>query len=451
MAWLAALLAVAAAEVVFVLEVCRHGSRAPTDPTVCPWDQDGRWGNGWGELSPVGMRMHFLLGSELRQRYVLSQSVFDPEFNSTQIYVRSTDLNRTITSAQSQLMGLFPPPNGPTVSDSMGDVAVPPISVQKEANIVNALQNRALPFQFSSFPVHVFPYMSDFVLLPNAACYNLLLYTYASAEVQQAITNISLSNPWLLEGLQAFIPIQTEYIASNLTNIVDSIYCSQAMGFPLPAFSPELLNNATNIFNQIFSVYYQDDLYIRYGASWFFWDLVEHFEAVMQGTEPTKFRLYSAHDTTLAAFLAGLQVYDNKQPPFASSLIFEVSETNGDFSVQVLYNDVPLIIGPCKSAQCPLQTFTDYLRLRAFASENVCLPPSSQPWNDTKKSSSDSIVPDSGSSDLKWEAWVTIALCAVTLLLFLAACILSRSESAARKFESSQSSIDERVINFPKP
>ena len=426
---LAVVLTVAAAEVVFVLEVCRHGSRAPSDPSVCPWDEDGRWDNLWGELSPVGMRMHFLLGSELRQRYVINQPLLAPEFNATEVYARSTNLNRTIMSAESQLMGLFPPPTGPMVSDSLAMVAVPPITVQNEVNIVDKLQNKALPSQFQPFPVHVFPYVDDYVLLANAACYNLLVYTYASAEVFEAITNIALSNIWLLEGLQEYIPIPTDDIARSLSNIIDSIYCSQAMGFSLPDFSPQLLANATIAYDRMFSVYYQDDLYIRYGSSWFFRDLAEHLEAVMQGTEPTKFRLYSAHDTTVAAFLAGLQVFHNKQPPFASTLIFEASETNGNFTIRVLYNDVPLIIGPCESVECPLQTFIDYLYMRSFVSEDVCLPASSQPWNNMTNGKTDSVVPSSGSSALKWEAWVTIVLCAIALLLWVGVCIFTRSQS----------------------
>lgn len=426
---LIALLTVAASEVVFVLEVCRHGSRAPSDPTVCPWDQDGRWDSMWGELSPVGMRMHFLLGSELRQRYVLNQPLLAPEYNATLVYVRSTNLNRTIMSAQSQLMGLFPPPTGPTVPESLADVAVPPITVQKEVNIVNGLQGKALPFQFQSTPVHVFPYLDDFVLLPNAACYNLLVYTYTSAEVKAAYANISMSNPWLLAGLQEYIPIPIEDIAGNLSTIIDSIYCSQAMGYHLPAFSPQLLENATIAFDQIFSIYFQDDLYIRYGSSWFFRDLAEHLEAVMQGTEPTKFRLYSAHDTTIGGFLAGLQVFRHKQPPFASTLIFEVSKTNGEFTIRILYNDVPLTIGPCQSVECPLQTFIDFLYMRSFVSEDVCLPASSKPWSNMTAGKTDSVVPSSGSSALKWEAWVSILLCAIALLLWVGVCIFARSQN----------------------
>ena len=447
----------AAAEVVFVTEVCRHGSRAPSNPELCPWDEDGRWDNSWGELTAVGMRMHFLLGSELRRRYVLNHPVIGPQYNSTQIYVRSTDYNRTIMSAQSQLMGLFPPPTGATVPENLANVAVPPINVQNEDYIVDELQGRALPAQFQSSPVHVVPLTEDWILFATYTCYNL------DEAIQNPIydeitTNITKSNPGFIEALQPFMNLPLNEIAENLADIIDSIDCNKAMNYPLPAFSPELLSNATLIGNELFSIYYSDDMLVRYFSAWFFRDLAGHLEAVMQGTEPTKFRLYSAHDGTLAAFLAALQTYDNKQPPFASTLIFEVSETNGDFTIRVLYNDVPLIIGPCQSVECPLQTFIDYLYMRSFASEDVCLPTSSQPWSNMTNGETGSIVPAGGSEELKWEAWVSIAFCVFIALAVTGACIVSknrRTEATFRQMDdlgSSSSSLPQaKAINLPNP
>lgn len=398
-------------------------------PTVCPWDQDGRWGSAWGELTSVGMRMHFLLGSELRQRYFLSANGFGADFNVTQAYSRSTDLNRTILSAQSQLMGLFPPSTGPMLADTLAETAVPPITVKKEVNIVNALQGRALPNQFQAFPVHVFPYLDDYVLLPNAACHNLFMYVYTSQEIQQEYDEISRSNPWLLEAWQEYIPLSTEEIAGNISYIADSIACNQAMSYKLPQFSTELLENTTDIFNRIISLYYQNDLYVRYFSSWFFRDLASHLEAVLSGSEPTKFRLYSAHDTTVAGILAGLLVFDQKQPPFASALLFEVSEVNGDFTIRVTYNDAELTIGPCLSPVCPLQTFIDFLYLRAFVSEEVCSPPANSTWSPYTEGHSDSIEPGKGSSALTWVAWIAVVLCALTVIGVVVSCVVGQTAS----------------------
>jgi len=52
---------------VALVEVCRHGSRAPTDYNA--YDA-GKWPWGRGELTPTGQRMHYLNGVEFRKRYV---------------------------------------------------------------------------------------------------------------------------------------------------------------------------------------------------------------------------------------------------------------------------------------------------------------------------------------------------------------------------------------------
>lgn len=57
--------------------------------------------------------MHYLIGSELRNNLIDETGFLDLEFNIQQIYVRSTPVNRTIMSAHSQLLGLYPPGSGP--------------------------------------------------------------------------------------------------------------------------------------------------------------------------------------------------------------------------------------------------------------------------------------------------------------------------------------------------
>ena len=114
-------------EVRFVFEMFRHGARGP-------WmglDKDskdifGEYWNGSGELSEVGMRQHYLLGHRNRLKYsnFISKS-YDPQ----EIYVVSTDYNRTIMSAYSQLQGLYAAGSGPLLTDSQSKIGVPPVTV----------------------------------------------------------------------------------------------------------------------------------------------------------------------------------------------------------------------------------------------------------------------------------------------------------------------------------
>jgi hypothetical protein len=68
-----------------------------------------------GELSPTGIRQHYYLGNQLRKEYIEDQKFLSEVYNHNEIYVLSTDVNRTIMSAYSQLAGLYPIPTGPNV------------------------------------------------------------------------------------------------------------------------------------------------------------------------------------------------------------------------------------------------------------------------------------------------------------------------------------------------
>nr|CAD7260517.1 unnamed protein product [Timema shepardi] len=87
--------------------IYRHGARAPVysypnDPYL---DQTVYWPRGYGQLTQLGEQMHFELGSFFRQRY---SSLLPLEYNVNDTYIRSTDVDRTLMSAQSNLAGLYP-------------------------------------------------------------------------------------------------------------------------------------------------------------------------------------------------------------------------------------------------------------------------------------------------------------------------------------------------------
>ena len=53
--------------------------------------------------------MHFYLGELVRKRFVVEYNLLSPNYTNDEIYVRSSDYDRTLMSVQSQLSGIFPP------------------------------------------------------------------------------------------------------------------------------------------------------------------------------------------------------------------------------------------------------------------------------------------------------------------------------------------------------
>jgi len=80
--------------------ITRHGARYGLHKDF--WHEPFPWLP--GELTNIGKRQHFLLGTEMQSRYMEALGITDP---AREVFVRSTDFNRTIDSGLANVMGLY--------------------------------------------------------------------------------------------------------------------------------------------------------------------------------------------------------------------------------------------------------------------------------------------------------------------------------------------------------
>uniref|UniRef100_A0A914DZ51 acid phosphatase n=1 Tax=Acrobeloides nanus TaxID=290746 RepID=A0A914DZ51_9BILA len=101
---------VAEDKLIFLQAVWRHGDRSPTDTFPTDPNQEATWHQDWGQLSALGMEQHVRLGQTLRQRYIVDNPGnlnLSPSYTNYEIYVRSSDVNRTLISAMSNMIGFY--------------------------------------------------------------------------------------------------------------------------------------------------------------------------------------------------------------------------------------------------------------------------------------------------------------------------------------------------------
>lgn len=347
---------VAQAALLSVIETCRHGARAPID--FYQWDQ-GYWNEGMGELTQEGMRQQFLNGAEFRSRYVNSTSNIPGTYNASELYVRSTDVNRTIMSAESQMMGLFP--TGPNIASNMQYKAVPPFGSVNFNTTIQGLGLNALPNAYQPVPIHVV-----------AAPFDNMLYGYSptscprmaqiSSEVQNSADyQFRVQNYTAYLGKQLYeifnTPVSYEYAGWY----GDVLICDSFHGYSWPdGITEEIFQQMIGIMNYSNSYFYQNGG-AQLASSQFFSQIISTFTGVINGTSTLKWSLYSAHDTTLIAFLYAMNQFNGNNPPFASTIVFELhSELNNKYAVQIKFNDVVLVLDGC-TEMCDFDTFVELM------------------------------------------------------------------------------------------
>ena len=130
----------------FVYELNRHGARAPTD------GNEG-FSVSAGMLTPQGMRQRFLLGRANMRRYSEEYSLLDPAGPVSQVATLATDVQRTMQSGYSELMGMFTPDPlyAPKLTEnqhsnlSQGGRGMPPLRVRNTSTLNSDLGLSALP------------------------------------------------------------------------------------------------------------------------------------------------------------------------------------------------------------------------------------------------------------------------------------------------------------------
>jgi hypothetical protein len=95
---------------VYVQEVFRHGHREPLYSSKLDGSNFIEDIQSPGELTNQGKSMHYILGQNLYNYYwgqLFDNTVYSKAYNQSKFYVKSTNVNRTIESVQSQLLGIF--------------------------------------------------------------------------------------------------------------------------------------------------------------------------------------------------------------------------------------------------------------------------------------------------------------------------------------------------------
>jgi len=313
-------------KLIFALDLIRHGDRTPIHSVPAATYQ---WPEGAGQLTTRGMAQEYQLGKKLRQYYIEKQHFLPEIYKSELMYVRSTDYDRTLMSAQAFLMGFYPAGNGPQ--------------------------------GYQPIPIHTQPVDNDAIIPKQLVCDSckedlFKKYVYPQKAWQQKQTQLM---PKFKQWGQA---IGSEiHELRQLAKLGDTFYIYQQHHIPLPKdlsqqdiaeiihegnwalahlFTPQSIGN--NMGQGLLSLVTQ---YLQEGAK--------------QQT-PLKYVLLFGHDSSIMTLFSAMSAPLEEPPPYASRVNFSLYEkSSGEHYVTVSYNDKSMAIPHCGKSECTLTTFSE--------------------------------------------------------------------------------------------
>ncbi|XP_029928930.1 lysosomal acid phosphatase [Myripristis murdjan] len=321
----------------FVTVLFRHGDRSPVRAYPNDPYKESSWPQGFGQLSQEGMRQHLELGQFLRKRY---QGFLNESYDRHEISVRSTDYDRTLMSAEANLAGLYPPEGR--------QVFTPNLSWQP-------------------IPVHTVPQSQERLLsFPLGDCPR---YKQLMSETEKTDEFISVTNKYkdIIDLVRNETGLNSTTVES-VWSVYDTLFCEARHNLTAPDWvTAEVMEKLRILkdfgFQVLFGVHKQQEK-SRLQGGLLLGEIVKNLSkmAAPDSKQRLKMMMLSAHDTTIAALQASLNVFSGRQPPYASCHIFELYRDNGSFSVSMFYrNDstvepYPLLLPNC-TLDCPLDDF----------------------------------------------------------------------------------------------
>eukprot|EP01104_Vermistella_antarctica_P014003 TRINITY_DN4334_c0_g1_i3.p1 TRINITY_DN4334_c0_g1~~TRINITY_DN4334_c0_g1_i3.p1 ORF type:complete len:504 (+),score=65.46 TRINITY_DN4334_c0_g1_i3:66-1577(+) len=321
-------------ELVMVVGLNRHGDRAPIYPL--PGYPESLWPEGYGELSPQGMEQADRLG-ELYSRYVIrtdrrsrqarreakrsadkpNLAILTSPWAHEEIYVRSTDVDRTLMTAQSILIGMY----GFTGPD-VGDHA--------------ALPNHAQPI-----PIHTVNGDEDSLLSGYHDCprYSVL---QSEAESSEAFKKVAKEHEDMFQTMNEAFGV-TNVTIDTFNHFQDPIICMHHHNMTLPdAITEDVYERIKELEDFRVSQFYNTgEIGLLAGGNMVL-KIRDYFAKAINGTTDLRFVLLSAHDSTVNSLRGALGVHIEENPPYTSHVLFELWKAkNGELKVRMMTAGLP--------------------------------------------------------------------------------------------------------------
>jgi len=364
------------AKLIQVLQITRHGARTPTAFEFKP----NQYPHILGELTSLGKIQQYHLGQEMRQRYVNKYKFISPDFDPSEVVVKSSGKPRVVESALSFINGLYPQTErkGMTIENSyLHDSLIDKILPHSERhNTIDdlSMKNISIDLEWAEKVLHVIPMEKDMFFHAdqgkNCPLVNSKLKALKTSEKIQNLERIFKQGvyPQIVDVINSELNIERLSIDSldiiTAKRVLDNHRCNTFHNVESPSFNQTTLKLLEELrHTHIYEILYKDHSVKSVAVSKLLEDFQNYIHKRLHHNEGPKYVVYSAHDHNIEALFSILLeeslLEDRKyfMVEFASTLTIELHSDNDSYYLKFLYNDEPLPVKWCESNHCSIQEF----------------------------------------------------------------------------------------------
>ena len=262
---------------------------------------------GMGSLTQKGSNQHIKNGEKFRSMYIDTAKFLPENWDSQSVYLRSGNELRLVESAQSVLVGLYPPKelnpheerqNVDLIDGNFDDMTPSITDVCRLGSIIEDINYDDAAYRnFTQYRVNVTDQLDDIFQVGGISLYGM-----------------------------------SDLIRSRGCHDFDYTYGG--------LLSPDLIEEILQLSLYDFIFYPNNTLANRYGMGSFLWEMFNYFDEFVAKQNNYKLVYFSGHDSSVFPLLNTLKLFDGLWPPLASNVLFEYwqNNTNGEYLVEIIYN-----------------------------------------------------------------------------------------------------------------
>ena len=317
------------------------------------------------ELSAVGLRQHYLLGSLMRNQY--SHLLDWNNYNTKDIFVYSTPTNRTIMSARAHLFGMFNNNNTKQLNKNQNEKSIPNYlrNKSKILNFINKTLNNSyiLPNKIpSEIPIHIIERKEKlFQFEKDDNCIGIENQRDKNKKKKSVKNAVESFNEKYGQKLVKYLGEKKEDYFKDLKNvqaIALAFIINKIDGRDLSEFQNETGFDLEKFYNDSMKILVQKSLEIQSGDDEklialasssvllrfilsFIDKVVENDKKQKKIHDVPKYFLLSAHDTTIVMSSDLLNILFKSEkyfPSFATSQVYELNKENNEYYINLIFN-----------------------------------------------------------------------------------------------------------------